>query len=128
MAGGPQPETGANWSRDPDAARRWFDQQSSGRLRDMKANGPLDSSACGVAGLAVAAPGSATPATRFLRPPAGPVLRVWRPNICVVLAATTLLVGIIPLRGADNTDAEIQALREQIRLLDQRLNQLQQQQ
>jgi phosphate-selective porin OprO/OprP len=91
----------------------------------MKTNGLLENS---VAGLAEAGPGSATPATGFLRPPTGPVLRVWRPNIRSVLAAMTLLAGLIPLRGADNTDAEIQALREQIRLLDQRLDQLQQQQ
>jgi phosphate-selective porin OprO/OprP len=45
-----------------------------------------------------------------------------------LLAVATLFAGLIPMRGADDTDAEIKALREQIRLLDQRLIQLQQQQ
>ena len=99
---------------------------------------------CVVAGLAEAGPGSArstgstsspqassgqaTPATSFLLSSAKPVLRVWLQSIRAMLAVVTFLACLVPFRGADDTDAEIQALREQIRLLDQRLNQLQQQQ
>jgi phosphate-selective porin OprO/OprP len=41
---------------------------------------------------------------------------------------TALSTGLISLRAADDSDAEIKALREQIRLLDQRLHQLEQKQ
>lgn len=50
------------------------------------------------------------------------------PVIRAMLAAMTLTAGLIPLRAADDADAEIKALREQIRLLDQRLHQLEQKQ
>jgi phosphate-selective porin OprO and OprP len=46
----------------------------------------------------------------------------------IVLASSALLAGITRLRAADDSDAEIKALREQIRLLDQRLHQLEQRQ
>jgi phosphate-selective porin OprO/OprP len=44
-----------------------------------------------------------------------------------MLVVALCFSGLIQLRGAGDTDSEIQALREQIRLLDQRLTQLQQQ-
>ncbi|MDD2763567.1 MAG: porin [Opitutaceae bacterium] len=44
------------------------------------------------------------------------------------LAAALLPAGVISLRAADDGDAEIKALREQIRLLDERLHQLEQKQ
>jgi phosphate-selective porin OprO/OprP len=50
------------------------------------------------------------------------------PVIRAMLAAVTLTAGLIPLRAADDADAEIKALREQIRLLDERLHQLEQKQ
>jgi phosphate-selective porin OprO and OprP len=46
----------------------------------------------------------------------------------IVLASSALLAGITRLRAADDSDAEIKALREQIRLLDERLHQLEQRQ
>lgn len=48
--------------------------------------------------------------------------------IPAMLAVMTLTAGLVPLRAADDADAEIKALREQIRLLDQRLHQLEQKQ
>ncbi len=49
------------------------------------------------------------------------------PIIRGILAALTSSAGLMTLHAADSTDAEIQALREQIRLLDQRLDQLERQ-
>ena len=46
----------------------------------------------------------------------------------IVLASSALLAGITRLHAADDSDAEIKALREQIRLLDERLHQLEQRQ
>ena len=48
------------------------------------------------------------------------------PIIRTALALALLPVGLVALRAADDSDAEIKALREQIRLLDQRLHQLEQ--
>jgi phosphate-selective porin OprO/OprP len=48
--------------------------------------------------------------------------------IRTTVAVATLSAGLIVLRAADDSDAEIKALREQIRLLDQRLHQLEQKQ
>jgi phosphate-selective porin OprO/OprP len=64
----------------------------------------------------------------FFPPGASPVLHYWLQSFRAMLAVAAFSGCLLPLRGADNTDAEIQALREQIRLLDQRLTQLQQQQ
>ncbi len=50
------------------------------------------------------------------------------PTIRALLVALAFSAALTCVRGADDTDAEIQALREQIRVLDQRLTQLQQQQ
>ena len=50
------------------------------------------------------------------------------PALRAMLAVMTLTAGLIPVRAADDADAEIKALREQIRLLDQRLHQLEQKQ
>ncbi len=50
------------------------------------------------------------------------------PIIRTALALALLPVGLVALRAADDSDAEIKALREQIRLLDQRLHQLEQKQ
>ena len=50
------------------------------------------------------------------------------PIIRTALALAMLPAGLIALRAADDSDAEIKALREQIRLLDQRLHQLEQKQ
>jgi phosphate-selective porin OprO/OprP len=53
----------------------------------------------------------------------------WRSHhLPIGLAAVALLGGMPGLRAADDTDAEIRALREQIRLLDQRLHDLEQKQ
>jgi len=48
--------------------------------------------------------------------------------IRTTVAVATLPAGLVGLRAADDSDAEIKALREQIRLLDQRLHQLEQKQ
>ena len=50
------------------------------------------------------------------------------PALRAMLAVMTLTAGLIPARAADDAGAEIKALREQIRLLDQRLHQLEQKQ
>ena len=50
------------------------------------------------------------------------------PLVRAMLAAVMLSAGLIPVRAADDTAVEIQALREQIRLLDQRLHELEQKQ
>ena len=50
------------------------------------------------------------------------------PALRAMLAAVTLSAGLIPGRAADDSDAEIKTLREQIRLLDERLHQLEQKQ
>jgi phosphate-selective porin OprO/OprP len=50
------------------------------------------------------------------------------PIIRAALALAMLSAGLVALRAADDSDAEIKALREQIRLLDQRLHQLEQKQ
>ena len=50
------------------------------------------------------------------------------PIIRTALALAMLSTGLGALRAADDSDAEIKALREQIRLLDQRLHQLEQKQ
>ena len=50
------------------------------------------------------------------------------PIIRTALALAMLAAGLAALRAADDSEAEIKALREQIRLLDQRLHQLEQKQ
>ena len=49
-------------------------------------------------------------------------------GVRAALLLAALATGAIPLRAADETDAEIRALREQIRRLDERLRQLEQKQ
>ncbi|MFA5058201.1 MAG: porin [Opitutaceae bacterium] len=49
-------------------------------------------------------------------------------TVRTTLVAALLPVSVIDLRAADDGDAEIKALREQIRLLDERLHQLEQKQ
>jgi phosphate-selective porin OprO and OprP len=48
--------------------------------------------------------------------------------IRALLAAVIVSAGLMPARAADAAEAEIKALREQIRLLDERLHQLEQKQ
>lgn len=50
------------------------------------------------------------------------------PIIRTALALAMLSASLVALRAGDDSDAEIKALREQIRLLDQRLHQLEQKQ